>query len=143
MKRVMFLLAALFLLAPHGASAAGNDDSDGACRKTGCNAAICADEDLFSICLAPTPAESCLAEVGQCERQPTGECGFTETPALLACLANIDRPQPRGCELETNAGCAAGEICQPGLCYMWCPAGDESCCAPSRCVPAPSLPTPR
>jgi hypothetical protein len=54
------------------------------CVKTGCSGQICAAEDMFSTC-EWRPEYACY-DTATCERQPGGECGWTETPALTSCL---------------------------------------------------------
>ena len=71
------------------------------CRPTGCNGEICANRDLASPCVA-LPELACYRDHGICEVQPWGECGWTNTPELDACLAEFD------CRAE---GCGEGEYC--------------------------------
>lgn len=56
------------------------------CRRTGCSSQICSDQDVGSTC-EYRPEYACF-EKAKCERQPTGECGFTPNDALKICLAN-------------------------------------------------------
>lgn len=56
----------------------------GACVKTGCSGQICADQDMFSTC-EYRPEYACY-QTATCERQANGQCGWTQTPALTACL---------------------------------------------------------
>jgi eight-cysteine-cluster-containing protein len=60
------------------------------CRATGCSGQICADEDMFSTC-EYRPEYACY-QSATCERQTDGQCGWTPTPALQACLANPPQP---------------------------------------------------
>lgn len=71
------------------------------CRPTGCNGEICADQDVASPCVA-LPEFACYRELGICEVQPWGECGWTNTPELDQCLAEFD------CRAT---GCGDGEYC--------------------------------
>jgi hypothetical protein len=57
-----------------------------ACRPTGCSGQICSDEDIVSTC-EYKPEYACY-KTAKCERQTTGECGWTETPVLAACINN-------------------------------------------------------
>lgn len=63
----------------------------GACVRGGCGGELCHDEgsDRASICVA-RPEHACYGQAS-CERQPSGQCGWTETPELRACL---DNPPP-------------------------------------------------
>ncbi len=56
------------------------------CRKTGCSGDVCADRDVFTTC--EVRPDSVCYDTARCERQPDGDCGWTETPALTACLAS-------------------------------------------------------
>lgn len=60
------------------------------CRATGCSGQICSDEDVFSTCEF-RPEYACY-QSATCEQQADGNCGWTATAALQACLA--DPPQP-------------------------------------------------
>ncbi len=57
------------------------------CFATGCSGQICADQDMMSTC-EWKPAYACYKQVGKCEPQANGSCGWTQTPELKACLAN-------------------------------------------------------
>jgi hypothetical protein len=35
---------------------------------------------------------------------------------------------------QADADCGPGAVCQPGVCLLFCPVGDKSCCAPNKCV---------
>lgn len=59
------------------------------CRPTGCNGEICANQDMASPCVA-LPEFACYREVGVCEIQPWGQCGWTPTPELDECLSQFD-----------------------------------------------------
>lgn len=56
------------------------------CRPSGCSGQICSDEDIASNCEF-RPEYACYKEA-TCERQVGGECGWTQTATLSACLAN-------------------------------------------------------
>lgn len=58
----------------------------GTCKKTGCSGQICADQDMVSTC--EWRDEYACYQSAACERQANGNCGWTQTPALTACLAN-------------------------------------------------------
>ena len=55
------------------------------CFKTGCSSQICADHNVVSTCEF-RPEYECYQKA-TCERQSNGNCGFTKTPELTACLA--------------------------------------------------------
>jgi hypothetical protein len=54
------------------------------CMKTGCSRQVCSDEEVITTCEFKTEYE-CYKRAA-CERQKNGECGFTQTPELTACL---------------------------------------------------------
>jgi hypothetical protein len=76
------------------------------CHPTGCNGEICANQDVASPCVA-LPEFACYQEVGVCEIQPWGQCGWTPTPELDECLSQFD------CRAE---GCGDGHYC--GYCWI-------------------------
>jgi len=58
-----------------------------ACRRTGCGDELCVDPsrgDMMGICVA-RPEHACYRSA-TCERQADGDCGWTQTPELRACL---------------------------------------------------------
>jgi hypothetical protein len=55
------------------------------CIKTGCSSEVCADHDVITTCVY-RPEYACYQKA-RCERQANGNCGFTRTPELSACLA--------------------------------------------------------
>ncbi|HEY0907977.1 MAG TPA: hypothetical protein VGE35_01370 [Candidatus Paceibacterota bacterium] len=63
----------------------------GACYVGGCSAEICSDQpDMVSNCMY-RPQFACYKSTGaKCERQSTGNCGWTETEALAMCIKNAD-----------------------------------------------------
>lgn len=54
------------------------------CIVTGCSGQVCADEEVMTACIF-LPEYACYRSA-TCTRQASGECGWTETPALTACL---------------------------------------------------------
>lgn len=63
------------------------------CVVGGCSSQLCgeAGDDLVSDC-SWTQKYSCY-QTATCERQADGQCGWTETPALLQCIADADNNQ--------------------------------------------------
>ena len=57
-----------------------------ACVKGGCSGQICADHSVISTCEF-RPEYACY-QTATCARQATGNCGWTQTPALTSCLAS-------------------------------------------------------
>lgn len=63
------------------------ENSEGAmkpCMKTGCSSQVCAEKEVITTCEYRTEYD-CYKKAA-CERQKNGECGFTMTPELAACL---------------------------------------------------------
>src|SRR5688572_14117062 len=58
-----------------------------ACRPTGCSGQMCADEDVVTTCEFK-PEYACY-RTARCERQPSGECGWTMTSDLQSCLGRL------------------------------------------------------
>ena len=56
------------------------------CVKTGCSGHVCSDHDVITTCEF-RPEYACYQQA-TCERQGNGQCGWTQTPALTACLAD-------------------------------------------------------
>ena len=54
------------------------------CFKTGCSGQVCADEEVMTTC--EYKAEYACYKRAKCERQASGQCGFTDTPELRRCL---------------------------------------------------------
>ena len=63
---------------------AGKTTAQKPCLKTGCSAQVCADHQVITTCEYKTEYE-CYKKAA-CERQASGDCGFTPTPELTACL---------------------------------------------------------
>ncbi|HEU0029545.1 MAG TPA: hypothetical protein VFQ53_02845 [Kofleriaceae bacterium] len=61
---------------------------EGECIKTGCSGTICTEpgKDVFTTC-EMKPEYACYANA-RCAKQPSGACGWTQTPELAACLKN-------------------------------------------------------
>jgi hypothetical protein len=57
----------------------------GHCFATGCSGEVCADHEVVTICMM-RPEHECYQRYGECARQPDGECGWTPTAELTACV---------------------------------------------------------
>jgi hypothetical protein len=55
-----------------------------ACFRTGCSGQICADHQVITTCLF-LPDYACY-QAAECTRQADGNCGYTQTAELAACL---------------------------------------------------------
>jgi hypothetical protein len=69
--------------------------TDAACVVGGCSGQLCTDATegpAVSNCMY-SPEYACY-KTAKCERQATGQCGWTETPALAACLAQPKTAEP-------------------------------------------------
>ena len=67
----------------------GGPAPGGKCIKTGCSSQVCSDRDVITTCEF-RPEYACYQKA-ICERQRNGECGFTQTAELTACLARARR----------------------------------------------------
>lgn len=65
------------------------------CKVGGCSGEICSDKEMLSNCMY-RPEYSCYKNA-KCEIQPSGECGWTPSTELKACLrATVDvSPMPQ------------------------------------------------
>jgi hypothetical protein len=68
-----------------GQSAINKPQPGKPCQKTGCSRQICSDHTVMSTC--EWREEYACYQKATCERQADGNCGFTKTPELTACLA--------------------------------------------------------
>lgn len=59
----------------------------GRCMRTGCSGQVCASGPVYTTC-EWRPEYACYADA-TCERQEDGNCGWTKTPELEACLGGI------------------------------------------------------
>lgn len=57
------------------------------CIRTGCSGQICADQEMMTTC--EFREEYACYQGAICERQANGECGFTPTEELTACLLGM------------------------------------------------------
>lgn len=60
----------------------------GECIKTGCSSTVCAEAGHDVITTCEFKSEYACYQQATCERQSDGKCGWTQTDALKACLAN-------------------------------------------------------
>ena len=58
----------------------------GECKATGCSGTVCSDQDVVTTC--EFKAEYACYRDATCTRQADGQCGWTQTPELDACLKN-------------------------------------------------------
>jgi hypothetical protein len=64
-------------------------DTLGACYVGGCSSQLCTDDPEAASDCAFRESYTCY-QTAICERQSTGQCGWTETPELLACIASAE-----------------------------------------------------
>jgi len=87
------------------------DPAPEACRRDGCSGQVCVARDaepIYTTC-EERPEYVCY-RTAACEVQANGECGFTETPELLACLA--DPITGRLCGTRGADSCPTDYFCQ-------------------------------
>jgi uncharacterized protein DUF6748 len=84
--RMQMLKATQFYLRAGGGSDSGSGGglAGKPCMRTGCSGQVCSDQEVITTCEFK-PEYECLKKAA-CERQKNGDCGFTQTPELLACL---------------------------------------------------------
>ncbi len=58
----------------------------GECKPSGCSGTVCSDREIMTTC-EYRPEYACYREA-TCTRQADGQCGWTMTPELEACVAN-------------------------------------------------------
>ena len=92
------LLIVVLVACGGGKPKTGTDPAQGTCIKTGCSGSLCSDKDMVTTCEFK-PEYACY-QSATCERQADHACGFTQSPELIACIANpppgaagSDRPQ--------------------------------------------------
>jgi hypothetical protein len=59
----------------------------GGCYVGGCSGQICSEDPAAVSTCEWREAYACY-RTAKCERQPSGQCGWTDTPELRSCLAN-------------------------------------------------------
>jgi len=67
----------------------------GGCARAGCSAQLCVEAEKAASIITTCefrPEYACY-DNATCERQPTGECGWTQTNELQQCLQTSNRPQ--------------------------------------------------
>jgi hypothetical protein len=66
-----------------------NSVATGACYVGGCSAQLCSDQPNLASSCEYRAEYACYRNTGaKCERQPSGQCGWTPSLALTSCLAN-------------------------------------------------------
>ncbi len=60
----------------------------GACEKAGCSGTVCAEPEKQVMTTCEYKAEYACYQSAACERQTDGQCGWTQSADLVACLAN-------------------------------------------------------
>lgn len=101
MQRIAIALALAFSAAcggsstppasPGGGSAPPSEPGSGAtggCIKSGCSGTVCVEPGKEVVTTCEYKAEYACYTKATCEKQPNGECGWTQTAELTACLAN-------------------------------------------------------
>ena len=85
---IVFLFACGSKSKPADPPPGGGPPATSDCIKTGCSGTVCAEpgKDVITTCEFK-PEYACYRDAA-CERQGDGSCGWTQTPALTACLSN-------------------------------------------------------
>jgi hypothetical protein len=83
----------------------------GDCYVGGCSAQICSDQkDVVSNCEFKN--EYACYKTATCERQTNGQCGWTQTPALVSCLKNSPNGTISG-HVTIGPNCPVERLDQP------------------------------
>ena len=97
MMRALLLVVAL-LACDKGkrtdAVAPGSGSSAVPCVRGGCSGEACVDATESGATACVYLDEFACYGTAKCERQPTGECGWTPTPELTQCIATARAKQP-------------------------------------------------
>lgn len=94
------------------------------CVVTGCSGQLCEEEDTPSTC-EWTDAYACYQDLGICERDANGACGWRQTPELVECLENPRTPATGQCVRNSGDACSSDADCTAGGC------GGELCFNPA------------
>ncbi|MFO0555947.1 MAG: hypothetical protein U0271_46645 [Polyangiaceae bacterium] len=94
------------------------------CVVTGCSGEVCADAEQPSDC-EWLDEYACYSDVGVCERDASGVCGWRQTQELLDCLANPRTPISGAC-VRSQDSCTTDSDCVAGGC------GGELCFNPAE-----------
>jgi hypothetical protein len=78
------------LVTPPSQPATSTPPTRGGCAMGGCSGQLCVDaaEAATTVSTCEFRAEYACYRTARCERQATGECGWTQTEALTGCLEN-------------------------------------------------------
>ncbi len=90
-----------------------------ACQPTGCSGQVCADRSVITTC--EWREEYACYDSATCERQPNGQCGWTQTAELAFCLqgGNPGAPDEGGALYPQVQGCLdSGGSVTKGLCCL-------------------------
>lgn len=96
------------------------------CRKTGCNGSICAQEDTLTTC-DYRPEYACYQNA-RCEKQTDGQCGWTQTPELQACIDNAKKEEIKSSlpALKLFASASSQEPCNLKVSLRWTASSDDA-----------------
>jgi len=102
------------------------------CVVTGCSGQLCEETDTASTC-EWTDAYACYGDVGICERDASGSCGWRQTEELIECLENPRSPVSGACIRNAEDACESDSDCTAGgcggeLCYNPALSDGESTC---------------
>ncbi|WP_437781666.1 hypothetical protein [Sorangium sp. So ce1097] len=100
----------------------------GRCRPTGCSGQVCADQTVYTTC-EWREEYACYGDHGICERDASGQCGWRQTPELVACLGGGGEEVPPVGELKrcVVTGCS-GQVCADQTVYTTCEWREEYAC---------------
>lgn len=104
------------------------------CKVGGCSGQLCEESSVDGkSTTCEWKDEYACYKTGRCEKQSTGQCGWTQTPELKQCLFPS---QKVGC--ETDVDCKNGQTCQPNMMGCNSPDPNSICNANKICLDLPS-----
>jgi hypothetical protein len=82
------------------------------CKISGCSGQLCVAEGESGISTCEWKDEYACYGSAKCEKQPSGKCGWTQTPELQQCLSGGGIPGDPRISCDENAECPVGYSCQ-------------------------------
>jgi hypothetical protein len=103
----------------------GTDEPGDCWTGTGCAVTVCAEGPPQSVTCKLSQEKECIMWLGVCERDDEGECGWVQSPEMVACLADERMSVNDGCARSSFDECDSDADCTTGGC------GGEVCHNPA------------
>ncbi len=84
----VFSQSAVHHLIPVQIKQTNSQEQASGCKPSGCSGQVCSDQDVITDCAYKE--EYICYEKAKCERQENGQCGWTKTKELSACLSQFE-----------------------------------------------------